>query len=129
MAATRANSTAFIYLLLVVAFMTLVLVSHEPSHPSRSHRRSLPGKRIKVRAVHHDKKHHDPIAFDPVIAEYEQRKEDRAWEKQYFEDQYKKWGEQVASHDSGWHHTGYDQGQPLKVVNAVISSAFFHADC
>lgn len=111
--AASSNSTAFIYLLLVVAFMTLVFVSHDPSnHHSRSHRRTLPGKRIKVRAVHHDKDHHDPIAFDPIVADFERRKEDRAWEKQYFEDQYKKWGEQVQGHESIEFHPG----DPLKVV-------------
>lgn len=115
--AGSANSTAFIYLLLLVAFMMLVLVSHDPSHlHSRSHRRSLPGKRIKVRSIHHDKKHHDPIAFDPVVAELERKKEDRAWEKQYFEEQYKKWGEQAASHDDNWHHGALNGDQPLKVV-------------
>lgn len=115
--AASTNSTAFIYLLLVVAYMLLVFVSHEPSHThSRSHRRSLPGKRIKVRSVHHDKKHHDPIAFDPVVAEFERKKEDRAWEKQYFEEQYKKWGEQVASHEDNWHHGALHGEQPLKVV-------------
>lgn len=117
--AGSANSTAFIYLLLLVAFMMLVLVSHDPSHlHSRSHRRSLPGKRIKVRSIHHDKKHHDPIAFDPVVAELERKKEDRAWEKQYFEEQYKKWGEQVASHDDNWHHGALSGDQPLKIMKA-----------
>ncbi|KAG0555711.1 hypothetical protein M758_12G192300 [Ceratodon purpureus] len=113
--AASTNSTAFIYLLLVVAIMTLVLVSHDPSHQhSRSHRRTLPGKRIKVRAVHHDKNHHDPIAFDPIVADFERRKEDRAWEKQYFEDQYKKWGEQVQSAEG----INFHSGEPLKVLKA-----------
>ncbi|XP_024357287.1 uncharacterized protein [Physcomitrium patens] len=115
--ATWTNSTAFIYLLLVVAFMTLVLVSHDPANlHSRSHRRTLPGKRIKVRTVHHDKKHHDPVAFDPIVAEFERRKEDRAWEKQYFEDQYKKWGEQAQNNEGVFHHEGLRRGEPLKVL-------------
>jgi hypothetical protein len=116
--AASTNPTAFIYLLLVVAFMTLVLVSHDPSHHHpRSHRRTLPGKRIKVRAVHHDKNHHDPVAFDPVVADFERRKEDRAWEKQYFEDQYKKWGDE-AQHAEG---INFHPGEPLKVVLTSIS--------
>lgn len=114
--AASTNSTAFIYLLLLVAFMMLVLVSHDPSNlHSRSHRRSLPGKRIKVRAVHHDKKHHDPIAFDPVVADLERKREDRQWEKQLFEEQYKKLGEQVASNGGNWHHDDLHRGEPLKV--------------
>jgi len=81
------NLKTLIYLLLVVAFMTLVFISHEPLHLlSRSHRRSLLGKRIKVRVVHHNKKHHDPVAFDSVVANFERKKEDQAWEKQYFEE-------------------------------------------
>ena len=114
--AASTNPTVFIYLLLAVAFMTLFLVSHDPSHHhSRSHRRTLTGKRIKIRTVHHDKNHHDPIAFDPIVADFERRKEDRAWEKQYFEDQYTKWGEQAASAGINFQH-----GEPLKVVPSPI---------
>ncbi|XP_024362347.2 uncharacterized protein [Physcomitrium patens] len=115
--AASTSFSSFIYLLLVVAFMTLYLVSHSPSNlHTRSHRRTLPGKRIKVRAVHHDKKHHDPVAFDPIVADFERRKEDLAWEKQHFEDQYKKLGEQLQKNGGISHHEEPYRGEPLKIL-------------
>lgn len=104
MAKSSVNPTLLIYLLIVAGFLVLVLFSNDPSHPrARSHRRSLPGRRIKVRTGQSNKKH-DPVAFDPVIAEFERKREDREWEKHYFESHYKNWGEQVEKNEA-MHHT------------------------
>ncbi|CAM6048002.1 unnamed protein product [Sphagnum compactum] len=105
MAATP-NRTTLVYLLLLAAFIALVLFSNHPSHSkTRRNRRVMPGRRIKVRLSALDPKQHDPIAFDPIIGNYERRREDRAWEKQYFEQQYKKWGENSATNQAVVHDT------------------------
>lgn len=104
------HTTGIVYLLLMVAFMALILFSNNSPHsrPS-SHRRFMHGKRIKLRTPSVDQsKRHDPVAFDPVVAEYERRREDRAWEKHYFEQKYKEWGE---AHKTEEHHEDPSQHQ------------------
>ncbi|KAH8945044.1 hypothetical protein BDL97_12G019000 [Sphagnum fallax] len=91
------DRTTLVYMLVVAAFLALVLFSNHPSHhTARKNRRFMPGRRIKVRVASVDPKQHEPIAFDPIIAEYERRRDDRAWEKHYFEQQYRKWAEMEA---------------------------------
>jgi hypothetical protein len=95
------DRTTLVYMLVVAAFLALVLFSNHPSHhTARKNRRFMPGRRIKVRVASVDPKQHEPIAFDPIIAEYERRREDRAWEKHYFEQQYKKWAEMEAANQA-----------------------------
>jgi hypothetical protein len=129
MAATP-NRTTLVYLLLLAAFIALVLYSNHPSHSkTRRNRRVMPGRRIKVRLSALDPKQHDPIAFDPIIGNYERRREDRAWEKQYFEQQYKKWGENSATNQAVAHDTDSTQNQELEKVGKfppAESSPGFH---
>jgi hypothetical protein len=92
----------------------------------------MPGRRIKVRVASVDPKQHEPIAFDPIIAEYERRREDRAWEKHYFEQQYKKWAEMEAANQAAAAATAHDADSshlhvPEKVrKHATKASKFSH---
>ncbi|CAO2814017.1 unnamed protein product [Amaranthus hypochondriacus] len=69
---------------------------HENNYKNHSHRRlklrsnftftsqdhlQHPDPSLEFR--HH---HHDPVAFDPVVAEIERQREDKEWERMYFEE-------------------------------------------
>lgn len=74
-----------------VALLILFLVSHSPNKSS-NHRH----RRLKLRSdFSFSEKHREPIAFDPLVADIERRREDKQWEKQYFEHSHP----EIATHD------------------------------
>ncbi|XP_050234604.1 uncharacterized protein LOC126682880 isoform X2 [Mercurialis annua] len=84
-----AKLSVFIYITL--ALLLIILISHSPTKPSSTSLRNQ-HRRLKLRSnftfsdqtnpLH---QHHDPIPFDPLVADIERRREDRHWEKHYFE--------------------------------------------
>jgi hypothetical protein len=130
------DRTTLVYMLVVAAFLALVLFSNHPSHhTARKNRRFMPGRRIKVRVASVDPKQHEPIAFDPIIAEYERRRDDRAWEKHYFEQQYRKWAEMeavnqaaaaAAAHDADSSHLHVPEKVRKYATKASKFSHFIH---
>lgn len=83
----------FVYVLVSLCFIALVLYSNQPHRlKSKVHRGLHPGRRLKVRTLHIAKDaKHENVAFDPIVAGLERKREDRAWEKEHFEHQYKQW--------------------------------------
>ncbi|XP_021735477.1 reticulocalbin-2-like [Chenopodium quinoa] len=98
-----------IILYIIIGISLLLFLSRSPTrddshgHPDthRNHRRTN-HRRLKLRSNftftsqdhlehpdphfefrHH---HHDPVAFDPVVAEMERHREDKEWERMYFEE-------------------------------------------
>ncbi|OVA13258.1 EF-hand domain [Macleaya cordata] len=70
---------------ITVALCLLLLISQSPKKTSNHNHR-----RLKIRnTFSFSDKHHEPIPFDPLIADIERRREDREWEKQYFEHSHK----------------------------------------
>ncbi|XP_030522607.1 calumenin-B [Rhodamnia argentea] len=72
---------------IAVALLLLFLVSRSPRSPSAHGRSHL---RLKLRSnftfkapAHHH--HHEPVPFDPLVAELERHREDKQWEREYFE--------------------------------------------
>ncbi|RZC75106.1 hypothetical protein C5167_050586 [Papaver somniferum] len=85
-----------------VALLLLFLISHSPKKHSNNHHR-----RLKLRSTFKfSDKHHEPVPFDPIIADIERRREDREWERQYFEHNHKDF---VVHHDEDHPHDGHDQ--------------------
>lgn len=71
-----------ILLYITVAVLVLFLISHSPKKPhhGRHHRR------LRLRSsFNFTPSQHTPIPFDPLVADIERRREDRQWEKHYFE--------------------------------------------
>ncbi|KAA8541446.1 hypothetical protein F0562_025409 [Nyssa sinensis] len=75
---------------ITVAVLLLFLISHSPKNHSNH-----PHRRLKLRSTflssaggekHH---HHEPITFDPLVADIERKREDKQWEKVYFEHAHK----------------------------------------
>eukprot|EP00250_Pteridium_aquilinum_P003154 c13483_g2_i1 orf=203-1369(+) len=97
-----------VYVLISLAFIALVLYSNQPHRlKSKVHRSLHPGRRVRVRKLHisRDSKHEN-VAFDPIVADLERKREDRTWEKEHFEQQYKQWGQGSAAsnvHDAAPH--------------------------
>ncbi|XP_043817905.1 calumenin-B isoform X2 [Manihot esculenta] len=93
-----------IFIYLTLAFLFLLLISRNPSKPSnRRHRR------LKLRSTfnfsdpyHHH--HQDPIVFDPLVADIERRREDKQWEKHYFEQAHPEIVNHADHHDSAPAH-------------------------
>ncbi|XAR53174.1 hypothetical protein NMG60_11021610 [Bertholletia excelsa] len=79
-----------VILYITVALLLLFLISHSPRTPSHHHRRH---RHLKIRSTFSfspsDKHHHEPIAFDPLVADIERKREDKQWEKMYFEQSHK----------------------------------------
>ena len=76
-----AKFSAIVYITL--ALIILFLISYSPKKQSthNGHRR------LKLRSSFSFSNHtrHERVPFDPLVAEIERRREDRQWEKQYFE--------------------------------------------
>ncbi|XP_010031375.2 reticulocalbin-2 [Eucalyptus grandis] len=76
---------------IAVAVLVLLLVSRSPRSPA-GHGRGGHHRRLKLRsnftfkppaaAARH---HHEPVPFDPLVAELERHREDKQWEREYFE--------------------------------------------
>lgn len=75
---------ASVIIYITVALLLLFLISHSPRRPP-NHRH----RRLKLRSNFSFNKHHEPVAFDPLIADMERRREDKEWEKRYFEHTHK----------------------------------------
>ncbi|XP_043717857.1 calumenin-like [Telopea speciosissima] len=76
---------ASVIIYISVALLLLFLISHSPKGPKTNRRR-----RLKLRSTFtFDKQHHEPVAFVPLIADMERRREDKEWEKRYFEHTHK----------------------------------------
>lgn len=75
------STTVILYI--TVALFILILISFSPSSPPHRHHR-----RLKLRSSF-DVKQHSPITFDPLVAEIERRREDKEWERHYFEENHK----------------------------------------
>lgn len=71
-----------IIIYITIALLFLLLVTHTPKKPS-NHR----NRRITIRSKFdfHPRHHHEKVPFDPLVADIERRREDKEWEKQYFE--------------------------------------------
>ncbi|KAJ7528080.1 hypothetical protein O6H91_16G082900 [Diphasiastrum complanatum] len=91
-----------VYFLLAIACLALLRFS---SHPSISltggHRKQL-GRRLILRAhsnatilrAHSNATtdaRHEPVPFDPIVADFERKREDRTWEREYFRQKYQEW--------------------------------------
>lgn len=93
-----------IFIYLTLAFLFLLLISRNPSKPSnRRHRR------LKLRSTfnfsdHYHHHHQDPIVFDPLVADIERRREDKQWEKHYFEQAHPEIVNHADHHDSAPAH-------------------------
>ncbi|KAL7001567.1 hypothetical protein U1Q18_002720 [Sarracenia purpurea var. burkii] len=85
---------AAIIIYVTFAVLLLLLISHSPTKPSHHRHR-----RLKLRtnftfslspdAADNFHRHHDPVAFDPLVADIERQREDKQWEKMYFEHSHK----------------------------------------
>ncbi|XP_028767058.1 calumenin-B [Neltuma alba] len=71
---------ASIFLYLTVALLLLFFLSHSPKKQT-GHRH----RRLKLRSHFTFSSSHRPVTFDPLVAEIERRREERHWEKHYFE--------------------------------------------
>ncbi|CAM6089170.1 unnamed protein product [Calypogeia fissa] len=84
-----------LYTLLLVALICLFMFSEQPveDQETRLYRRQFPGggRQLGIRGA----KKHETLPFDPLVAAVEQRREDRAWEQQYWTHQYKVWANQA----------------------------------
>eukprot|EP00249_Psilotum_nudum_P007146 c20341_g1_i1 orf=235-1464(+) len=90
-----------VYFLVCVGFVGLVVFSnHLQKKDSRLPRRTGLGRRLVVRKLSLDK--HETVAFDPVVADLERKREDRSWEREYFQQQYQRWA-QAENGTSGSH--------------------------
>ncbi|KAI4313184.1 hypothetical protein L6164_026182 [Bauhinia variegata] len=86
---------ASIIIYVTVAVLLLLFLSYSPiHHPSHRHRRLKLRSNFTFDPSHHHTRH-EPVAFDPLVAELERRREDKQWEKQYFEHSHP----EVATHD------------------------------
>ncbi|XP_020534010.1 reticulocalbin-2 isoform X2 [Jatropha curcas] len=70
---------------ITLAALFLFLISYSPSKPS-NHRH----RRLKLRSTFNFSDfnkplHHEPVPFDPLIADIERHREDKQWEKHYFD--------------------------------------------
>jgi Ca2+-binding EF-hand superfamily protein len=82
--------SVIIYLL--VAVLILFLISHSPNKSSNHRHRRLKLRSnfsFPARTAAADHHHHDHIPFDPVVADIEQVRADREWERIYFEQTHK----------------------------------------
>ncbi|KAL2938996.1 Calumenin [Bienertia sinuspersici] len=53
--------------------------------------------------------HHDPVAFDPVVAEMERHREDKEWERMYFEEHHEDIAKRLDEHEHDHDHAmGYE---------------------
>ncbi|KAK4746866.1 hypothetical protein SAY87_025903 [Trapa incisa] len=80
-----------IIIYITVAVLLLLLVSRSPetsSRHGRNHRRLNLRSNFTFKADPSKKPmlHHEPVAFDPIVAEIERHREDKQWEKHYFEE-------------------------------------------
>ncbi|CAI9097093.1 OLC1v1033414C2 [Oldenlandia corymbosa var. corymbosa] len=80
---------------ITLAVLLLLLISKSPQNPTHHHHRHR-HRRLKLRsnftfnppALNHQEHH---VAFDPLVAEIERKREDREWEKKYFEEHDIQW--------------------------------------
>ena len=102
---------AIVYVLVCVGFIGLVIFSNQPERlKSKGHGSLQHGRRLVVRKLHPSSSKqaskHENVAFDPIIANLERKREDRTWEKEYMQHQYKQWADdssKQSSHDSAPH--------------------------
>ncbi|KAI4373134.1 hypothetical protein MLD38_011293 [Melastoma candidum] len=73
-----------------LAVLLLLFLSRSPTdHHSRSHGHH---RRLKLRSNFTfqgraaSARHHEPVPFDPIVAEMERLREDKQWERRYFEE-------------------------------------------
>ncbi|PIA35410.1 hypothetical protein AQUCO_03500056v1 [Aquilegia coerulea] len=83
--------TSVVILYITIAVLLLFLIFHSPNK-TPNHR----SRRLKVRSTFNfnpaaslDNKNHEHIPFDPLIADIERRREDKEWEKRYFDSSHK----------------------------------------
>ncbi|KAF8407415.1 hypothetical protein HHK36_006546 [Tetracentron sinense] len=82
---------ASVIIYITVAVFLLFLISHSPKKPP-NHRH----RRLKLRSTFPfsaGDKHHESVAFDPLVADIERHREDKEWEKRYFEHTHKEFVE------------------------------------
>ncbi|KAF8407417.1 hypothetical protein HHK36_006548 [Tetracentron sinense] len=82
---------ASVIIYITVAVFLLFLISHSPKEPP-NHRH----RRLKLRSTFPfsaGDKHHESVAFDPLVADIERHREDKEWEKRYFEHTHKEFVE------------------------------------
>ncbi|KAL5721328.1 hypothetical protein ACHQM5_004986 [Ranunculus cassubicifolius] len=92
-----------IILYITTAILFLLLISYAPKRNLNNNNNN--SRRLKLRSsftfnltttTTSNNRHRDPIPFDPVIAEIERRREDKEWEKHYFEHSHKEYsGENI----------------------------------
>ncbi|KAF2322450.1 hypothetical protein GH714_017113 [Hevea brasiliensis] len=89
-----------IFIYLTLAFLFVLLISHNPSKPS-NHRH----RRLKLRSTFNfSDHHHNPVPFDPLVADIERRREDKQWEKHYFDQAHPEIVSHSDHHDSAPAH-------------------------
>ncbi|PKI63970.1 hypothetical protein CRG98_015646 [Punica granatum] len=77
-----------IIIYITVALLLLLLVSRSPqksSHHGRHHHRRLKLRSNFTFKADPAQYHHEPVPFDPLVAELERHRENKHWERQYFE--------------------------------------------
>ncbi|GAB4839644.1 hypothetical protein Ancab_029169 [Ancistrocladus abbreviatus] len=100
-----------VILYITIAIALLFYISHAPNRYSSDHnhrRRHQGHRRLKLRsnftffpagggggaaAADKQQHHHEPAAFDPVVADIERQREDKEWERMYFEEHHKEFAE------------------------------------
>ncbi|CAK9139020.1 unnamed protein product [Ilex paraguariensis] len=98
---------ASIIIYITIAILLLLLISHSPKHKTSFHQRH---RRLKLRSnftfsppititgtPHH---RHETITFDPLVADIERKREDREWEKMYFESTHKEFAQDAPAAES-----------------------------
>ncbi|KAF8398659.1 hypothetical protein HHK36_014514 [Tetracentron sinense] len=86
------KASAIIYI--TVALLLLLLLSLSPKTPqNHRHRRLKLRPTVSFSAGGGGDKHHKPVSFDPIVADIERHREDKEWEKGYFEHTHKEFVE------------------------------------
>ncbi|XP_010547693.1 PREDICTED: reticulocalbin-2-like [Tarenaya hassleriana] len=94
---------ASVAIYITVAVLVLFLVSHSPKKKGGHGEHHHNHRRLKLRSSFNLKPNRrEPVPFDPLVADIERRREDKEWERKYFEDHHP----EVVSHSqqaSGGH--------------------------
>ncbi|GAB2284982.1 hypothetical protein Dimus_019437 [Dionaea muscipula] len=115
------NLSVILYITIAIAL--LLLISYSPSNrrPSsddlpttttrHGYRRHGHHRRLKLRSNFsfsdkqqlQQQQHHEPVPFDPLVADMERKREDKEWEKMYFEQHHKEFAESASATEAQGH--------------------------
>ncbi|XP_010546283.1 PREDICTED: reticulocalbin-2 [Tarenaya hassleriana] len=96
---------ASVIIYVTVAVLLLFLISHSPKKKTGHDQYHLHHRRLKLRSSFNFKpNNHKPAPFDPLVADIERRREDKEWERKYFDDAHP----EFASHGHGDSAPGHE---------------------